>query len=75
MTIDWLIAKLKRKKYFCFNCSKYISNECRNLIDSNSNVYSKCGGWCVPYNNQHYYIATNQNNLFCINFKHKRNFK
>lgn len=71
MTLDWIKAKLKKKQFFCFSCAKYLSNDSRNKIDG-ANVYSKEGGWCVPYFGKKYFIAISPDDLMCKNFKHKR---
>jgi hypothetical protein len=71
MTFDWLIAKIRRKQYICFNCKKYISNECFNVINPNANMYSDGGGWCVPYENKHIYIAGSPSKNICKKFKKK----
>jgi hypothetical protein len=72
MTIDWIIAKLNGKHYNCFNCQKYISNSCLNMLNPYMNNYSEGGGWCVPLKNKHYYFAINPNNKFCKKFKLKK---
>lgn len=70
MTLDWIKAKLTGKHYLCFNCAKYLSNDCRNRTD-NSNVYSEGGGWCVPIYGKKYFIAISPYDLMCKNFRFK----
>lgn len=64
---DWLKAKITNKKYKCFECSNFISNEKMSEIN---HTYCSGGGFCCPQKDISYYISIDENNSICTKFKH-----
>lgn len=55
-----------------YNCQKYISNSCLNILNPYMNNLSEDGEWCVSLKNKHYYFAINPNNKFCKKIQAKK---